>query len=242
MFKRENVASAVAEFFGTAVLTTVVLAVAKSQLGLPYFVGIAAGLTLMILVSMIGNTSGSHVNPAVTLSLWSVKKINTLKAVLFIVMQCAGALVAFRLFSYLTGSSTNVERIAYDPKLFIAEAVGAFVFIFGISSAVFQKYEGGRLAGAIGGSLFVGVLVASTSSAAILNPAIALSLVWGTPYFVAPIVGGVLAANIYSTLFAGEKFALQIKTTRIAGKSTKTKKKASNVKAKKVTKKPAKRK
>jgi glycerol uptake facilitator-like aquaporin len=236
MFKREKVAAIVAEFFGTAVLTTVVLTVSRT-LGYPYFVGIAAGLTLMIIVSMIGNISGAHVNPAVTLSLWTVKKINTIQAILYVAVQCAGALVAFRLLSYLTGSTTDVERAALDWKVFTAEAVGAFVFIFGIASAIYQKYEGGRLASVIGGSLFVGVLVASPGSFAVLNPAIALAVVWSTPYFVAPIVGGILAANIYAMLFAGEKFTLSTINARIGAK---TAKKAPAKKAKKAPAKKAK--
>lgn len=236
MFKREKVAALVAEFFGTAVLTTVVLTVSRT-LGYPYFVGIAAGLTLMVLVSMVGSTSGAHVNPAVTLSLWSVKKINTIQAILYVAVQCAGALVALRLISYLTGSAANVERAAMDWKVFTAEAVGAFVFIFGIASAIYQKYEGGRLASVIGGSLFVGVLVASPASFAVLNPAIALAVVWSTPYFVAPIVGGILAANIYATLFAGDKFVLSTVNAKVTGKTTK---KASAKKAKKAPAKKAK--
>ena len=65
MFKRDNIAALIAELFGTAVLTIVVLTVSRT-LGYPYFVAIAAGLTLMVLVSALGKTSGAQLNPAVT--------------------------------------------------------------------------------------------------------------------------------------------------------------------------------
>lgn len=234
MFKRDNIAALVAEFFGTAVLTIIVLTVSRT-LGYPYFVAIAAGLTLMVLVSMLGKTSGAQLNPAVTLSLWSVKKIKTVQAILYIAMQCVGALLALRLFAYMTGSTANVERAAMDWKVFAAEAAGAFVFIFGIASALYQKFEGGRLAGAIGGSLFVGVLVASPASFAILNPAIALGVAWGTPYFVAPIVGGVIAANIYALLFAGEQVGLSSVAAKLSAGTAASKKPAPK-KAKKTIK------
>ena len=44
MFKRKRLAMLVAEFLGTGILTLVVLSVQRSQLGLAYFVAIAAGL------------------------------------------------------------------------------------------------------------------------------------------------------------------------------------------------------
>src|SRR5690606_16406384 len=95
----------VAEAFGTFMLTMIVYAVCHSPIGLRYFVSIAAGLTLAVLVLTIGATSGAHVNPAVTIGMWTIRKIDTMKAVLYIAAQFLGAVLAWRLYVYLMGTA-----------------------------------------------------------------------------------------------------------------------------------------
>ncbi len=216
LLSRKMLAPLVAELIGTFLLTFAVLSVSKSPIGIPYFVALGAGLTLAIIVLAIGSTSGAHINPAVTLGLWSVKKIGTLKGILYIVSQFIGAILAWKLYTYFINSTIpSIGSKSLDWRVFLAEMIGVIVFTFGISSAVYQKYEGGKLAFTIGGSLFLGALVATAISNGVLNPAVALGIQsWGVEYFVAPLVGGIIGVNLYAMMFAGESFAIKVSTER----------------------------
>lgn len=211
LLTRKKLVPLIAELLGTFTLTFVVLSISKSAIGIPYFVAIAAGLTLAIMVLIIGSTSGSHINPAVTFGLWSVKKINSLKAILYIVAQFIGAIFAWKLYTYFIDNAIpSIGSKKFDWKIFIAEMIGTLIFTFGLSAAIYLRYEGGKLATTIGGSLILGIFVASAISNGVLNPAVALGIQsWGTEYFVAPLVGGFVGVNLYSLLFAGESFAIK---------------------------------
>lgn len=212
MLSRKNVAMLVAEALGTAILTFSVLAVIKSAIGIPYFAAIGVGLTLSILVITLGSASGAHLNPAVTVGLWTLRKINTIKAVLYIAAQFVGALAAFQLYEYLVGRSLeSIAGSAFEWQVLVAELVGTAIFGFGIAAAIYQKFEGGKLALTIGFSLAVGILVAGVASNGLLNPAIALGVQsWDKAYVVGPILGSVIGMNLYALLFAGERALLTV--------------------------------
>lgn len=238
---RQKLAPLIAELIGTFVLTYIVLAVTKSQLGLPYFVSIIVGLTLTLMVLVIGATSGCHINPAVTVGLWSVKKIATLKALFYIVAQLIGAILAWKLFTYLVNGAVPVTRIgteAFEWRIFFAEFAGTVLFTFGVASAIYQGLKGGALATAIGGSLTLGILLATVASNGVLNPALALGIQsWSFEYFVAPLFGGLIGVNLYAMVFAGETFVVKLPKSKsrssLASKitiSTKGSSKSSNSK------------
>ncbi len=204
MFSRLKFAMVLAELMGVMVLVTAVYSMV-ARTSFPLFGGLAAGITLGLLTLTIGATSGAHVNPAITLGLWTIRKVKTLTAISYITFQMLGGYLAFLLINYLMGR--NIESIANAPdlKIFIAEAIGALIFGFGVASAIYQKYEGGRLAFAIGGSLTIGILVASLASNGILNPAVAIGLQsWNKAYALGPIVGSIVGMNLYALLFAEE--------------------------------------
>ena len=203
MFERKKVAMLVAEMIGTFALTCAVFAMA-GRTSFPFFAALSAGLTLAIMVLVIGPISGSHINPAVTVGMWTMKKISTLMALLYIAAQFVGAILALRMNQYfLAQPIKNSVTSNFDWKILIAEGIGTLVFTFGIAAAVYGKYEGGKLAAAIGGSLFVGVLIASYGSNGVLNPAVALGIgSWNTAYLLGPIVGAILGMNLYGMLFA----------------------------------------
>lgn len=206
MVSRNKLAMVVAEVLGTATLTLSILATSKSAVGIPYFVALGAGLTLALLVMMIGSTSGAHVNPAVTLGMWTLRKINTAKAIVYIAAQFLGAVLAWQLYVYFIDRSLpNIAGTEFDWRVLVAEVVGTFIFTFGIAAAVYQKFDTGRSAAIIGGSLALGVLVSGIISNGLLNPAVALGVQsWSIAYVVGPVIGSVIGMNLFAMLFAPE--------------------------------------
>lgn len=204
MTVRARIAAFVAEFLGTAVLATAAINVARSQIGIGYFVAFSVAITLAVLVLMFGKASGGHFNPAVTLGLWTMRKVSTLHAVVNIVAQMFGGLAAWQMAKYFVGQElTNVAGKSFNWKVLVAELVGTAIFTMGIAAAVSNRFEGGKLAAVIGASLFVGTVVASIASNAVLNPAIALAnQSWGRAYIFGPILGSVVGMNMYAYLFA----------------------------------------
>lgn len=209
MFRKNKLAMLVSEFLGTAVLTMTILAVTHSQLSLPYFVAMAAGLSLIVMVVALSGISGALFNPALTIGLWTVRKLKTLQAVSYIIAQFAGAAAAWYLFVYFTKIHNVQNNGAYDARVLVAETVGTFIFAFALASALYQRVSLGLKAAMVGGGLIIGSLVATLGSAGILNPAVALSLHqwgWGT-YVLGPILGAVVGFNLYNLLFVETEVA-----------------------------------
>ncbi|MEO8862738.1 MAG: aquaporin, partial [Candidatus Saccharimonadales bacterium] len=191
------------EFIGTYILASVYLAIA-GRTAFPFYVSIAAGMTMGLMVLVIGATSGAHINPAVTVGQWTLRRIDTLKAVAYIVAQMLGGLAAWKMNEYLIGSNLkNIAGTGSDWRVFVAEALGTFVFTFGIAAAVYQGHKGLKRAVTIGGSLALGILVATFASNGLLNPAVALGMrSWSFAYVTAPILGSVVGMNLYLILFS----------------------------------------
>jgi aquaporin Z len=222
MTVRSRIAMLMAEFLGTAVLATVAINVSRSQIGIGYFVAIALGATLALLVLAFGPSSGGHFNPAVTIAMWTLRKIQTLQAVAYLAVQMLGGLAAWQLANYFVGDDLrSIAGNAFDWKILVAEAVGAMVFTMLIAAAVYSNYNTGKTAALIGGGLFLGVIVASLASNAVLNPAIALAnQSWGRAYIFGPIIGAVVGMNLYVLLFAPEVSLIPRRSARASSGST----------------------
>ncbi|MBI5155946.1 aquaporin [Candidatus Peregrinibacteria bacterium] len=189
-----------AEFLGTAILTLLVSLSLVRTLLVP--TPIIAGLTLGMIVFAFGPVSGAHVNPAVTLSLLSIKKITPRDAGYYILAQIGGALLAMLLTFALTGMIPALyPKDAVDLhtlQVVLAEAFGAFVFVSGICAVVYGKVKPEFGGFVVGGSLLMGILLASGISNGVLNPAVALGIgSLSVSYVVGPILGGAAAAWMY---------------------------------------------
>jgi aquaporin Z len=203
--------------------------IAGSSIG---FLGIsfAFGVVVLVMVYAIGPISGCHINPAITIAMLVAKKIKTKDAIMYIVFQCAGgtigAAVLLAIASGMPGFSVATNGLGqngYDAASpggygllagFIAEIVLTFFFLLVIFGATSEKAPKGFAGIAIGLTLFivhlVGIPVTGTSvnPARSLGPAIftgitALSQLW--LFWVAPIIGAVLAAVVWITLFKDKK-------------------------------------
>ncbi|HSX05906.1 MAG TPA: aquaporin [Candidatus Saccharimonadales bacterium] len=209
MFRKNKLAMLVSEFLGTASLTMTVLAISHSQLSLSYFVATAAGLTVLLMTLALAGISGAVFNPAMTIGLWTVRKLRTLQALSYIIVQVAGGAVAWWLFVYFTKLTGVHNSGTYSARVLVAEVVGTFVFAFVWASAIYQRFNLFAKAATIGGGLTAGALIASLGSAGLLNPAVALGLRqfgWGT-YVLGPVLGAVIGFNLYNLLFVETELA-----------------------------------
>ena len=209
MFGREKLNKVFAEFTGTLLLALSVLVVSH-MFGLgtaAWYISLTAGVALMLIVAKLGHVSGAHVNPAVTIGLWTIKKINSNNAVVYIASQMLGGAVALLFYNYLiNGSLAPSGSGEFVWRVFWGEAAGAIIFGAGIASAIDQKMEGFYKAFTIGASLAAGALLASVASAGYLNPAVALANnSWDKTLVVAPIFGIIVGMNSYMALFASKK-------------------------------------
>jgi len=200
---RNKIAMLVAEFLGTALLTAVVLAVSKSNIGIPYFLSIAAGLAVAAGTVIFATVSGAHFNPAITIGLWSARKIKTIPALAYVAAQLLGGACAYLLYTYFVNSHWS-NGGEFDSRVLVAEAAGTFVLALGWAAAVYQRLDVGKAAFVVGGALTLGIMVASVAAAGTLNPAVALGArtwEWGTT-LLGPVLGAVIGFNLYALLFA----------------------------------------
>jgi aquaporin Z len=205
MFRNKKVAMLLAELVGTAVLALVFVGVQHNGIGYPFFIALAAGSAVGAMALVFGSTSGAHFNPALTLGLWTARKVKTVPSILYIGVQILGGAIAFWTYNYL--AKTHLQGMAghYQARVMIGEAIGVFVFVVGWAAAAAQKFEGIRLAATVGGSFALGVIIASVASYGFANPAIAMadnSFGWST-YVLGPAIGGIVGVNFYNMLLAG---------------------------------------
>src|ERR1017187_2551650 len=105
MFGKRKLAALVAEFLGAGVLTLLVLSVQRSTIGVPFFVAAAAGLTVALMMVVLTDASTGQFNPAITLGLWTVRKVSTARALLYIIVQLLGGWAAYGLYRYFANGS-----------------------------------------------------------------------------------------------------------------------------------------
>ncbi len=211
---RKQVATLVAEFLGVGVLTLTFLSVQRSTIGIPYFVAIAAGAAVAVVAYFFGDTSGAHLNPAITLALWTARKVGTVMGALYIVFQCLGAWAAYGVYHYFVGASLQSIGGHYSARILFAEAVGAFILALAWGAATFHKWDSANRSLMLGGAYVLAIIVAAAAGVGIANPAVALgvrawafagTMGWGT-YVLGPVLGAIIGVNLYGLLFAGAKF------------------------------------
>ena len=209
-----------AELIGTFVLTFVGCGVAAmtgcngaDANGAYVATALAFGLTIVAMAYSIGNVSGCHINPAVSLGVLINKGMSVKDFVGYVIAQCCGATLAGAALLALIGTEKGLGCNAlYDgdvAKSLIIEAILTFIFVLSILG-VTSKAEFGKVAGlVIGGSLtlvhLMGIAFTGTSvnPARSLGPALmlkgeALSCVW--VFWVGPLVGAAVAALVWCAL------------------------------------------
>src|SRR5581483_1902683 len=204
MFGKRKSAMLVAEFLGTGVLTLLILTVQRSTIGVPFFVASAAGLVYILMSLVLGGVSGGYFNPALTIGMWTARRLSTDRAVVYLVLQFLGAWLAYYLYTYFVKTSLQPVGGHYAGRILVAETVGTAIFSFGYAAGLYQAFTRAVGATTAGLSLMIGMLAASSAAIGLLNPAVALGVrawVWGT-YVLGPVLGALIGVNLYALLFA----------------------------------------
>ena len=222
---------ATAEFFGTFWLVfggcgSAVLAAAFPQLGIGFAgVALAFGLTVLTMAFAIGHISGCHLNPAVSAGLVAGKRFPASEFLPYVVAQVLGGIAGAGVLYVIASGKAGFDVSggfasngygAHSPggysltACLTAEVVLTFFFLMIIMGSTDKRAPAGFAPIAIGLGLtlihLIGIPVTnlSVNPARSTGPAIfvggwAISQLW--LFWLAPIVGGVLAGGVYRALF-----------------------------------------
>lgn len=213
-----------AEFLGTFVLVlfacgTAAVVGCSATNGTGYLLtALAFGLVIVAMAYSIGNISGCHINPAVSVAMLVNGKLTVKDFIGYLCAQFAGAIAGAGVLRAILGEHNALGSNALalnsigEPSIglsILIEIILTFVFVIAILGVTSRK-ENGPVAGiVIGLSLtlvhILGIAFTGTSvnPARSLGPALFaggdyLKNVW--VFIVAPLVGGVLAAVVYKFL------------------------------------------
>jgi len=220
----ESIKKYVAEFIGTFVLvlfacgTAAMVGCSTTSFDAAYVLtALAFGLVIVAMAYSIGNVSGCHINPAVSIAMLVSSKMSVKDFIGYVIAQFAGATAGAAVLMAIIGEEKGLGANGLFEgdvvKSLIIEVILTFVFVIAILG-VTSKVENGNVAGLVIGLTLTlvhifGIAFTGTSvnPARSFGPALfvggdALSNVW--VFIVAPLAGGVLAALVYKFL-AGKK-------------------------------------
>jgi glycerol uptake facilitator protein len=227
----------VAEAIGTAILVlfgagSVVAALTLGNGELDYaglgMVAITFALAIALAIYAFGNTSGAHLNPAVTVSLAAVRRFPWSDVPAYVGAQLAGGLVGAALIAAIFGSNaidlgtgqTSIAEGTTYIQAILAEALGTFLLLTAIMAlAVDRRAPGGWAGLMIGLAVAAAILLIGPLTGGSLNPArtfgpLVVSTIGGgdtfwrdlPAYVIGPVIGGVLAAIAYDAVARPRKF------------------------------------
>ncbi len=199
----------IAEYIGTFILVfagTSAIVVNDISGGVVTHVGISLvfGLVVAAMIYTLGDISGAHINPAVTLAFWLAKRFQGKEVLPYLSSQVLGAITASVMVCLLfVGHPTLGSTLPSGTSMqsFILELLLTFILMLTIINVATGSKEKGITAGiAIGSVVGLEALFAGPISGASMNPArsIGPALLSGhiTPlwiYILAPIIGACLA-------------------------------------------------
>jgi aquaporin NIP len=199
----------VAEFLGTFCLVfagTGAIVIDAVSGGAVSHVGVALtfGLIVLAMIYTVGDISGAHINPAVTVAFFAARRFGGGSVLPYVASQCAGALVASIALRFLFPQSPTLGATApagSAMQSFVLEIILTALLMFVILGVSTGAREKGITAGiAVGAVIALEAMFAGPICGASMNPArsLAPALVGGNTvalwiYLVAPILGALLA-------------------------------------------------
>lgn len=204
-----------AEALGTFALVAVgpgaVMVAARTHAFGDAGVALAFGLVITIVVAATGHIGGAHINPAVTIGFWSVRRFPGRDVLPYIVAQCLGAIAASAALGWILGSVGNLGATVPALSLgrsFAVEAGYSGLLGFVIMGVATDARTPPSVAPfAIGATVFAGALVTGPLTGGSFNPARSLGPavignVWTAHwiYWAAPVLGMLIAMQMYEML------------------------------------------
>ena len=174
-------------------------------------VPIVFGLAVAVMIYAVGHISGAHFNPAVTAAFTVARHFPVKQVIPYWFAQFAGAVLAAVILRFTLPEGQNVGVTAWHVPVgsaFLWEIVLTFFLMFVIVSVATDTRAVGMMAGlAIGGTVTMGAYIGGPVTGASMNPArsFAPALMAGQfenlwLYFVAPLIGAILAAYVYEKI------------------------------------------
>jgi aquaporin Z len=170
-------------------------------------ISLTFGLVILAMIYALGDISGAHFNPAVTIGFWTARRIERSTVMPYILSQCAGALLASLLLRLLFPSHESLGATQpAGPALqsFVLESILTCVLMLVILQVSRGGKETGITAGmAVGAVIALEALFAGPISGASMNPArslapalVSLQLAHLWIYILAPLIGAMGAVVV----------------------------------------------
>ncbi len=221
-----------AECIGTATLVilgcgTAMLVGCDAANGGGYILtALAFGLTIVAMAYSIGNISGCHINPAVSLGVLLTGGMDAKEFVGYVISQCVGALAGAAILAAIFGlggvtdmtggfGSNGLAGVGGNALAgLLVEIVLTFIFVIAILGVTSKKANHGSFGGLVIGLtlvvvhiLGIGLTGTSVNPARSFGPALVAAISGNTEplaalwvFIVGPLVGAALAAGVYKAL------------------------------------------
>ena len=193
-------------------------------------IALAFGLSMIAMTYVIGDISGCHINPAVSIGMWIDGRMESKDMILYIIFQCIGAIIGIALLATIINCApmlgsymaTGLGQNGFDTAsavglnvygALIVEIILTFVFVFTVLG-VTRNEKTSAIAGIVIGLtlalvhiLGINLTGTSVNPARSLAPAlfmggVALEQVW--VFIVAPVIGGIIAGLLHKGLYSEE--------------------------------------
>jgi MIP family channel proteins len=174
-------------------------------------ISLAFAFVVAAMIYALGHLSGAHINPAVTVAFWSVRRFPTIEVIPYLLAQCAGAVAASFALRAVVGPVGNMG--ATLPTIPVGAAFGvewllSFALMFVIMAvATDERVADGFAALAVGLTVGFCALMGGPLTGASMNPARSfgpalVGNLWQAHwlYWLSPITAMVLAARTYDLL------------------------------------------
>ncbi|MCI8998729.1 MAG: MIP family channel protein [Muribaculaceae bacterium] len=193
-------------------------------------VAFAFGLSVIAMAYTIGNISGCHINPAITLGVWANGRMSGKEAAGYMLFQVIGAIIASAILYILvhTGNEAGIEAVFNNTTTtgansfmegnlvpaFLAELIFTFIFVLVVLGTTDEKKGAGNFAGLAIGLTLVLVHIAcipitgtSVNPARSIGPAIFAAIEGNCQpiaqvwlFIVAPFIGAILSSITWNIL------------------------------------------
>ena len=179
-------------------------------------IALAFGLVVTLVVAATGHLSGAHINPAVTIGFWSVRRFPRRDVLPYVLAQCVGAVTASAVLAWILGPVGNfgatVPALTVGRSFAVEAGYSAILAFVIIAVATDERTPTAVSPFAIGATVFAGALVTGPLTGGSFNPARSLGPavvggIWTNHwvYWCAPIIGMIVAMRLYEMLRGVDK-------------------------------------